>query len=239
MVKSTNKQLISLLDLTSLDEKDDDLKIIHFCQQAKTPLGHVAAVCIYPRFVKIAHSQLRDTKIHIATVVNFPSGNHGLKLTTEEIQQAIHDGATEIDVVMPYQAYLDDEKTFVKHFVTICKLTCGSKVLLKVILETSALRKPNIITDACQDVIGAGANFLKTSTGKHPNGGATLEAAEIILNAIKTGGHNVGLKVSGGIRTLDQALAYVDLAKKIMGENWVSPNTFRIGASTLLQELLK
>ncbi len=236
MNKFTHAFIFSLLDLTALNDNDDETTIIHLCQQAISPFGQVAAVCIFPRFVKLANKQLARTGVAIAAVANFPSGTQSVEQTCVEIKQAIQDGANEIDVVMPFQAYLAGDRAFCKEFISKCKSACGKNVLLKVILETGALEKSDIIAEASQDVIEAGADFIKTSTGKHAIG-ATLEAAEIMLNAIKNNGGKVGFKAAGGVRTIEQAITYLTLAEKIMGLDWISPKTFRIGASQLVKLL--
>ncbi len=229
------KKIISVIDLTSLNDSDDDKTIIQLCQLATTPLGPVAAVCIYPRFVPLAVKQLQDTPIPVATVSNFPNGDQPLEQVLTEIKASLNNGAAEIDVVMPYHAYLRGDREGVRHFLAACKSTCDQKIL-KVILETGALDQPEIIANATHDAITAGADFIKTSTGKHPIG-ATLAAAEIILKTILASEYEVGLKVSGGIRTIAQACSYIELSENILGEEWLAAGNFRIGASHLLHEV--
>lgn len=232
------QEIISYIDLTSLNETDDESTIEQLCKKAKTPLGHVAAVCVYPKFVSLAVALLRDTHIRVATVCNFPHGTQSLPQTRDEILEAIEDGAHEIDVVMPYIAYLQGEILFTQNFIASCKSTCDQKALLKVILETGALKDREIIAAASFDAINGGADFIKTSTGKYPVG-ATPRAAEIMLKAIHASEYDVGFKAAGGIRTIEQAQTYIQLAKTIMGADWITPAVFRIGASQLLSELLK
>lgn len=231
------QRVIPLLDLTSLNASDDDAAITQLCEKAQTPLGNVAAVCAYPQFVPLMYQLLGNTSINIVTVANFPTGNDDLKTTLGAIQQGLHDGANEIDIVMPYQAYLAGEHTLVKNFIASCKQACG-KNILKVILETGALQKPAIISNASRDAIAAGADFIKTSTGKIAVG-ATFEAATSILTTIKSANKPVGFKASGGIRTTQDAACYLQLAESIMGTPWPTPQTFRLGTSTLLDALLK
>ncbi len=230
-------KMIHLLDLTSLNDFDDEAAIIRLCHQARTPIGNVAAVCVYPRFVKLAATQLNNVDIRVATVCNFPGGKQSLAETVAEIEQAIQNGATEIDVVMPYGSYLLGEMQYCLNFLATCKSVCDERASLKVILETGALKESAIIAAATHDAINAGADFIKTSTGKYPVG-ATPRTAEIILKAIHASEYEVGFKASGGVRTLEQANIYLNLAANIMGRDWVSPEVFRIGASQLLQELL-
>lgn len=156
-----------------------------------------------------------------------------------EIGRALEDGAQEIDVVFPYERYLAGERQYAQTFVSTCKAACGSAAL-KVILETGALSDVTLIADAGYDVLAAGADFVKTSTGKI-NEGATLEAAATLLLVVKHISSQlhrpVGVKVSGGIRKIEDAIAYVELADSIMGREWVTPATFRIGASKLVDEI--
>lgn len=233
------KKVISLIDLTSLNAKDDHAVIEALCAKAVTPLGNVAAVCIFPQFVRQAKNSLSATPIQIATVANFPQGGDKLGPVLEEITQAITDGADEIDVVVPYSLYLKNQADSVVNFLQSCKQACQHKVM-KVILETGALQYPELIAKASHDAIQAGADFLKTSTGKIEIG-ATLEAAATMLTTIKAAqpqGKSVGFKASGGIRTLEQAVSYLELAESIMGKAWISPATFRFGASGLLDQLV-
>lgn len=228
------RKVFSLLDITSLNTSDTPEIIAQLCQNSTGILGHAAAVCIYPQFVSQANKLLKNTPVKIATVANFPTGDESLADVLLEIQQAINAGAQEIDVVMPYKNYLAGKVAQVKNFIATCKNTCGKDILLKVILETGALQQSNIIANASRDVIDAGADFIKTSTGKITVG-ATLDAARIILETIKSLNltYAVGFKAAGGIRTLLDAKNYIELAEEIMGASWVLPNHFRIGASNL------
>lgn len=232
--------IINCLDYTSLNNTDTEDDIRTLCDRAITPLGNVAAVCVYMDFVKLAHLQLQNTGIKVATVVNFPAGAENLDEVLEDVNSALFEGADEIDVVWPYKAYLNGDHESGIELVSNVKKLCGKK-LVKVILETGELKTPEMIAAASADALTAGADFLKTSTGKVPVG-ATLEAAEIMLNAIKGHqtkvSHKLGLKVSGGIRTIEQASQHIELARSMMGEHWVTPNTFRIGASALLNNVL-
>jgi deoxyribose-phosphate aldolase len=231
------KRILPLIDLTSLNDSDTDEVIKSLCQKATTPYGNVAAVCIYPAFVNVAKACLAGTEIKIATVCNFPTGEQNIATVLQETQQAITNGADEIDLVIPYKDYLTGNIKTTSDLVSECKKVCGPKILLKVILETGALIKPKIITAASTDVISAGADFLKTSTGKIPVN-ATPEAAQLMLTVIHNSIKQVGFKAAGGIRTVEQAKEYLSIADQIMGENWASPKTFRFGASSLLNDVL-
>lgn len=231
-------QLISLLDLTSLNDNDDENVIQTLCQRATTPQSNVAAVCIYPQFVSTAYNFLKNTGIKIATVANFPNGNDHLNATLKSIEHSIAAHADEIDVVMPYHAFMAGDTALIEKFILACKEMCGTAVTLKVILETGALEKSDLIYSASRLVIENGADFVKTSTGK-VEVNATLEAAAYILLAIKDAGRPVGFKAAGGIRTLQQAHSYLYLAESIMGKDWINAQTLRLGASSLLDVVLE
>lgn len=236
------KKMLTLIDFTSLNENDTEETISVLCQKAVTPLGSVAAVCVYPKFVKQAAQALQGTSVKIATVANFPQGNDPLDDVLATIQQAIQEGAQEIDVVFPYKQYLAGETNDAIDYIKQCKKMCGEKVLLKVILESGAFDDLSILANASRDVLLAGADFLKTSTGKISIG-ATLPAAKTMLMVIKEMASQlnrpIGFKVSGGVRTVEQANHYIALADEIMGNNWVNPRAFRIGASQLLDSIIK
>jgi len=236
------QRLYGLIDLTTLNNNDTEESVALFCEKAQSLLGHVAGVCVYPEFIRLVAAQFATTPIKAATVANFPAGNKVLDDVLIEIGRAIQDGAQEMDVVFPYHRYLAGERQFAQNFVATCKAACGDKVTLKIILETGALADPVIIADACYDVLVAGADFVKTSTGKIAEG-ATLETAAIMLLVIqhvtKQLKRYVGFKISGGIRDIQQAAQYVALADKIMGRDWVIAENFRIGTSKLVDEILK
>jgi deoxyribose-phosphate aldolase len=235
------RRLYSLVDLTSLNEGDTPAAIATLCAKAQSALGHVAAICVYPQFISLVAANFARTPVRAATVVNFPEGASSLEAVLAEINESIQSGAQEVDVVFPYARYLSGEQHYAHQFISTCKAACGESVLLKVILETGALSDVTIIADASYTALAAGADFIKTSTGKISEG-ATLEAAATMLLVIKHTEpqvkHRLGFKVSGGIRTIVDAAQYVELADRIMGREWVTPATFRIGASKLVDELL-
>lgn len=235
--KTLALRILPLIDLTSLNDDDNVEVIKDLCQKAITPYGKVAAVCVYPSFVKLAKDCLHKTHLKIATVCNFPTGEQKIKTVLQETQRAIANGADEIDLVIPYKDYLTGNSKTTINLVSECKKICGTDILLKVILETGALIKPKIIIAASTDVIAAGADFLKTSTGKIPVN-ATPEAAQLMLTVIHHSIRQVGFKAAGGIRTVEQAAEYLKIADQIMGKDWVFPQTFRFGASSLLDDVL-
>jgi len=231
---------ITLMDLTTLNDDDTDQKVIKLCRDAQTPAGSTAAVCIYPRFIPIARKTLNEmgaTDVKIATVTNFPHGNDDLDIALAETKAAVAYGADEVDVVFPYQALIDGNQQIGFDIVAGCKAVCGDDVLLKVIIESGELKTDSLITLASKISIDAGADFIKTSTGKVPVN-ATLEASQLMLEAIKASGKSVGFKAAGGVKNAHVAGDYIQLAANIMGDNWVNAAHFRFGASSLLGSLL-
>ena len=196
------------------------------------PLGPVAAVCVWPQFVSRARESLKGSTVKIATVVNFPAGGENVDHVIEDVHEALGDGANEIDLVLPYRALLRGDIDAASDMVVGVRDMVDQGRLLKVILETGELADATLIVTASRIAIEAGADFIKTSTGKSPVG-ATPEAAEVMLQAIRESDRPAGLKVSGGIRTLADAALYLDLADRVMGAGWATPQTFRIGASSV------
>lgn len=239
-LESQARCALGLMDLTALNDDDSPERIRALCQQAQTPAGKVAALCIYPRFVPLAKKCLREQgtpDILVATVTNFPHGEDDVAIAVAETRAAIAYGADEVDVVFPYRALMAGEREAGARLVAACKQACGDKTL-KVIIESGELATPALIREASLIAIAAGADFIKTSTGKVAVN-ATLAAAEIMLTAIaETGGH-CGFKAAGGVRSTADAAAYLELAGRIMGPAWVSPAHFRFGASGLLGNLLQ
>ncbi|HEY8384460.1 MAG TPA: deoxyribose-phosphate aldolase [Microvirga sp.] len=231
------QRALRCLDLTDLSESCSDPAIAELCAKALTPHGPVAAVCVWPQFVGRAREPLRGSSVRIATVVNFPAGGENVDRVTDDVNEALGDGAHEIDLVIPYEAIRRGDLDLAADMVAAVRDHVDQGRLLKVILETGKLVEPALIEAASRVAIEAGADFIKTSTGKTPVS-ATLEAAEIMLNAIKASGRPVGLKPSGGIRTVADAGAYLALADRIMGPGWAAPQTFRIGASSVYDALI-
>ncbi|MBT0727095.1 deoxyribose-phosphate aldolase [Rosenbergiella australiborealis] len=236
-------QALGLMDLTSLNDDDTEQKVKTLCQQAKTVMGNTAAVCIYPQFIAAAREALQsqDTpEIKIATVANFPHGNADITVAVAETRAAIASGADEVDVVFPWRALREGNSEVGFELVRECKAVCAlSNVLLKVIIESGELKEPSLIRQASELAIDAGADFIKTSTGKVPVN-ATLEAARIMLEVIrdKNKVNEVGFKAAGGVKTMEDAAAYLALAADIVGPDWVDKRHFRFGASGLLGNLL-
>jgi deoxyribose-phosphate aldolase len=233
---TTAHRLLNLVDLTSLNDGDMEIDIARLCEQAVTDFGKVAAVCVWPQFVPLCRKWLADTGIRVATVANFPEGRDDLDCALAETAAALAYGADEVDVVFPYNAWLAGEQVLAWDIMAACRDVCHDTTL-KIILETGRLRTPQNIAAASQGAIEIGADFIKTSTGK-VEVSATRPAATVMLSAIKQSGEPVGFKAAGGIRTTAEATEYLDLAEGIMGSGWATPDTFRIGASALLEDLL-
>ena len=230
---------LGLIDLTSLNDADQAADIQRLARDAVTPLGAVAALCIYPRFIGTAKAALAGQagRIRVATVANFPHGAQDADAAAREVSAAIEAGADEVDVVFPWRALQAGQEQPGRDLVAACRASVGDRVL-KVIIESGCLETPELIRRASEIAIEGGAHFLKTSTGKVAVN-ATLQAADVMLQVIRDSGRPVGFKAAGGIRTSTDAAAYLDLAQRIMGASWVQPSRFRFGASGLLQELLR
>ncbi|TMP29687.1 deoxyribose-phosphate aldolase [Pseudoalteromonas rubra] len=235
-LKEAAQLALNCMDLTSLTGTESDEDIIRLCQQASSELGSVAAICIYPQFIPLARQHL-DTSIKIATVSNFPHGNKDINAAVEQTRTAIALGADEVDVVFPYRALMAGDPEVGYQLVQQCKQACPDHVKLKVIIESGELAAPALIARASKISIDAGADFIKTSTGKVAVN-ATLDAAEIMLTAIKHCGKEVGFKAAGGVRTVADACDYLAQARLIMGSDWISKQHFRFGASALLSDVL-
>ncbi|AVT57342.1 deoxyribose-phosphate aldolase [Pectobacterium versatile] len=237
------QRALALMDLTTLNEDDTDEKVTALCRQANSPAGKTAAICIYPRFIPLAKKILREQgtpDIRIATVTNFPHGNDDVAIAVAETKAAIAYGADEVDVVFPYRALIAGNAQIGFELVQACKAVCqDAHVLLKVIIETGELKQEALIRQASEIAIDAGADFIKTSTGKVPVN-ATPESAAIMLKAIrdKGVGERVGFKAAGGVRNAEDAAIYLQLADDIMGAEWATAQHFRFGASSLLASLL-
>ncbi|NYZ17429.1 deoxyribose-phosphate aldolase [Azospirillum sp. RWY-5-1] len=235
------RRAIGLLDLTSLNDDDTGDVVEALCRRAVTPAGPVAAVCVWPRFVAGARRALDGTGVRIATVVNFPGGADDTATVAKDTRDAVADGADEIDVVLPYRAFIDGARSQPQALLRACFDACGERALMKVILEAGQFPTADLLSWASRDAIAAGAAFLKTSTGK-TQPAATLPTTALLLDAAHDAGRPVGVpvgvKAAGGIRDADTAAAYLHLADAIMGEGWATPRTFRFGASGLLDSLL-
>jgi deoxyribose-phosphate aldolase len=230
-------RLLPLLDLTSLGEDDTPARIEALCASARSCRVLPAALCVYPEHVTTARRALHGTAMRVATVVNFPDGGSDPDRGARETRRALAAGADEIDLVLPWRSLPAGRPAEAEAVVRACREACGPETTLKLILEAGQLHTPALVNEACRIGLACGVDFLKTSTGK-AQVGATPEAAALMLAAIAGGGGRCGFKAAGGIRTLDEAAVYLDLAESRMGADWIDPVHFRIGASALYAQLL-
>ena len=220
------------MDLTLLTQKASEESLAHLNQQANQ--HQVAAVCVYPE--QLPCFELNEG-IRLATVVNFPEGSEDVQSTLESINKAVQYGAQEIDYVVPYSAYLlGNKQQALDHAAQIAQHCEEHNLLLKIILETGAFSELNTLYELSCELLELKVDFLKTSTGKIPQG-ASFDAAFTLLSAIKDSGAGCGIKISGGVKTPEQARHYAYLAELILNKK-INNNWFRIGASSLLNELL-
>lgn len=242
------KLAVSMMDLTTLEGKDTPGKVAYLCRKALRPLDgkydvpSCAAVCVYPNMVKYARQFLGDkSPVHVAAVATgFPSGQFPLRTKLEETRRAVGDGADEIDMVIDRCAFLSGDYGKVFDEIAATKEACGA-AHLKVILETGELVTYDNVRLASQIAMEAGGDFIKTSTGK-VSPAATMPVTLVMLEAIRDyffdTGIRIGMKPAGGIRTSKQALAYLVMVKETLGDDWLNPDMFRFGASTLVNDVL-
>jgi len=238
---------LSMVDLTTLEGMDTENKVIQLCRKAARPHVHgknipsVAAVCVYPPFVKAAKRELYGTGINVASVAtSFPSGHATLQEKLAEVRYCVAQGADEIDMVISRGEFLRGNYNFTFDEVAAVKEACGS-AHLKVILETGELQTLDNVRKASDISMYAGADFIKTSTGK-VSPAATLPVTLVMLEAIRDyylkTGIRIGMKPAGGIRDSKTALQYLVTVKETLGADWLNPDLFRFGASTLANDLL-
>lgn len=255
------KTAISMIDLTTLEGKDSEGKVNAMCQKAIHPkpgdysIPHVAAVCVYPNMIKFAKHAVRNSGVKVASVASaFPSGQYPLKLKLEDVRRCINDGADEIDMVISRGEFLSGDYEFVYDEIKQIKDTCVNTALdyskrknivhevhLKVILETGELETFDNVRKASIIAMMAGGDFIKTSTGK-VQPAATLPVTLVMLEAIRDyyneTGIKIGMKPAGGIKTAKDAIAYLVLVKETLGEQWLTPDLYRLGASSVLNDIL-
>jgi deoxyribose-phosphate aldolase len=241
------KMALSMVDLTTLAGMDTPGKVRQLCQKAKEPhadmpdLPTVAAVCVYPNMVSVASKALRGTDINVASVATaFPSGTATLEAKIEETRQVVNDGADEVDMVISRGKFLQGDYKYVFDEIAAVKEACG-QAHLKVILETGELQTLENVRKASDLAMHAGADFIKTSTGK-VKPAATQPVTLVMLEAIRDFYYEtdrmVGMKPAGGIRKAKQAIQYLVLVNETLGANWLTPAYFRFGASSLANDLL-
>jgi deoxyribose-phosphate aldolase len=252
-IKTTAKQwaldmAISMIDLTTLEGQDTPGKVRAICAKAKRPdpadptAPQVAAVCVYPDLAHLAAAEVKGTGIHVASVATaFPSGRTSLAVKLADAKYAIEAGADEVDMVIDRGAFLAGDYQLVYDEIAAVREVVEGTAHLKVILETGELVTLDNVRRASWLAMLAGADFIKTSTGK-VSPAATLPVTLVMLEAVRdfrvTHGRQVGVKPAGGIRTAKDAIRYLVLVNETAGEDWLDPDWFRIGASSLLNDLL-
>lgn len=241
------KLAVSMIDLTTLEGKDTPGKVAFVCRKAMQPMDSryevppCAAVCVYPNLVRSARKFLGHSGVKVASVATaFPTGLMPLKLKLQEVRTALRDGADEIDMVIDRSQFLAGNHNRVSDEISATKEACGA-ARLKVILETGELQTYDNVRIASDLAMRAGADFIKTSTGK-VTPAATMPVTLVMLEAIRDyfyeTGVRIGMKPAGGIKTAKQALAYLVMVKETLGDDWLAADFFRFGASTLLNDVL-
>ena len=241
------KLAVSMMDLTTLEGKDTPGKIAFLCRKAMQPLDprfevpSCAAVCVYPNLVRVAKKFLGRSTVKVASVATaFPTGLMPLKLKLQEVRSAARDGADEIDMVINRGGFLAGDHNRLFDEIAATREACDA-AHLKVILETGELQTYDNVRLASEIAMRAGADFIKTSTGKI-SPAATMPVTLVMLEAIRDyfyeTGIRIGMKPAGGIRTAKQALAWLVMLKETLGDDWLTPNLFRFGASTLVNDVL-
>jgi deoxyribose-phosphate aldolase len=241
------KMVVSMMDLTTLEGKDTPGKVAFLCRKAIAPMEarfgvpSCAAVCVYPNLVRAAKKFTAGSGVKVASVATaFPSGAMPLHVKLADVRMAVGFGTDEIDMVIDRGAFLAGEHARVADEIAATKETCGS-VHLKVILETGELGTYDNVRIASDIAMRAGADFIKTSTGK-VSPAATIPVTLVMLEAIRDyfyeTGIRIGMKPAGGIRTAKEALAYLVMLAETLGDDWLTPDLFRFGASTLANDVL-
>ena len=237
---------VSMLDLTTLEGKDTPGKVASLCRKALQPMAsrydapRCAAVCVYPNMVKTACELTAGTGIAVASVATaFPSGQFPLRLKLRDVEFAVAQGATEIDMVIDRGAFLMGQYAKVAREIAAVKEACGH-AHLKVIFETGELETYDRVRLISDIAMRSGADFIKTSTGK-VSPAATLAVTLVMLEAVRDfyyeTGRIIGIKPAGGIRAAKETLHYLVMVKETLGDRWLTPELFRFGASSLVTDL--
>jgi deoxyribose-phosphate aldolase len=244
--KELLKIIFSFIDLTTLEGSDTSSKVEAMCNsvldfEKRTDIPNVAAICVYPTFAKLVSEKLKNTSINTACVAGaFPSGQSSIEIKLQEIKWAIDEGATEIDMVISRGKLLEGKYQEVFDEIVAIKKCCGA-IHLKVIIESGELENNQNIRIASDLAMYAGADFIKTSTGKISEG-ATYNSVFVMLTAIKAyydaTGIKIGMKAAGGISDVETATNYLKLVENITGNEWLNPHLFRFGASSLAKVVL-
>jgi len=233
-------KIFTLIDLTSLSDGDTTHHIYDLLDLTTYKQATVAALCVYPEFIHFLSEHVSPEKIKLATVANFPAGNDSMASIADALDEILDLPLQELDFVLPYQKLFDGETEEVVSILQYVIQTCHDQnILVKVIMESGAFEDKEVLYTVALMVLECGADFLKTSTGKIEIG-ARLEDVHIFCDAIKDYGDLTrGIKISGGIRTVEDAIKYYDLVANQMGESWITKHNFRIGASALAGHLIE
>jgi deoxyribose-phosphate aldolase len=234
-LEAAARTALACLDLTSLNDADTAADIDALCRRAQTAYGPVAAVCVWPRFVAQARAALPPA-IKVAAVANFPDGSLDLQRALADIAEIAQAGGDEVDVVLPWRALLADEANDVAEFLSEVRFA-SRPLTLKAIIESGELGSAERIAQATRLALAAGADFVKTSTGK-TKVGATPAAAATMLKEIKLSGLSAaGFKASGGVRSVADAAGYIAQTEAALGAAALNPQRLRFGASGLLTDI--
>lgn len=235
-LQDTARTALACLDLTSLNDGDDDAAIAALGAKAAGPAGRPAALCVWPRFVAAARAAA-PAGVRVAAVANFPAGGLDVAAAVADASAIVEAGADEVDLVLPWRGLMAGDVAGATAVVVAVRAACPGKTL-KLILESGDLATPALIAQASLIGLDAGVDFLKTSTGKTRTG-ATPDAARVMLQAIADHprGAAVGFKASGGIRTVADAGIYIALVREILGADAANPQRLRFGASGLLGDI--
>lgn len=245
--KEVKQFLLNSVELTTLKTTDSEDSVLKFVEKVNKfddvypELGHVATVCVYPNFAKVCHDTLENEEVEIACVsACFPSSQSFIEVKVAETALALKDGATEIDIVIPVGKFLAGDYEGMCDEIEEIKAVCGDRKL-KTILETGCLKTASNIKKASILAMYAGADYIKTSTGKLEPA-ATPEAAFVMCQAIKEyyekTGIQIGFKPAGGMKTVEDALTYYTIVKEVLGEKWLTNKYLRLGTSSLANKLL-
>lgn len=245
--KEVKQFLLNSVELTTLKTTDSEDSVLKFVEKVNKfddiypELGHVATVCVYPNFAKICHDTLENEEVEIACVsACFPSSQSFIEVKVAETALALKDGATEIDIVIPVGKFLSGDYEGMCDEIAEIKAVCGEKKL-KTILETGCLKTASNIKKASLLAMYAGADYIKTSTGKLEPA-ATPEAAFVMCQTIKEyyekTGIQIGFKPAGGMKTVEDALTYYTIVQQVLGEKWLTNQWLRLGTSSLANKLL-
>lgn len=243
---ASSREAMDCFDLTTLKGTETLADIQALCAEAVK--RQVASVCINPEWVAEAAKALsKAPSVRVATVINFPHGNERTRkaepatpeTTIADVRQAIADGARQIDIVLAHEAFLNGDRAYAESLLRACREACGEQAKMLVIVESAAYEREEDLRDACRLALECGTDGLKTSTGMHPAGGARLETAAVLMEEAAQAGKPVIVKVSGGIKTDADCARFAALAHQSMGPEKLGPEQFRIGASSVLPELVR